>query len=297
MSLDETSVAALNGVILCQLLENQVDEAQQQIEFLNEIQSSIGKSAELHYLSAFLENLKNAPSEKVMQLLDDAVTTHAKVTENVPYSAEYFRLLAPDFTVQVAKLYLQYAPNDPPEKGDAAPPMLARVSHVLEALTKVAPGQIEAAYLLAHTKFLSGQTEAAQSGAQYCLKCDSTHTDAHLLMAQIHLVNNAPKAAAQSLEVALSYNFEVREAPMYHVIEARVHVSQNKLEDALKSLQNAMKINGVKKSVGKVPGKTKSKRVITIADRTTVYLEMTKLLYKMNQSHEASKLMQVCLLL
>ncbi len=47
-------------------------------------------------------------------------------------------------------------------------------------------------------------------------------------------------------------------------------------------------------TAGKVPGKTKSKRVITLADRTTVYLEMTKLLYKMNQSHEASKLMQVC---
>ena len=33
------------GVIRCQLLENHLEDAAQQLEFLNEIQQSIGKSA------------------------------------------------------------------------------------------------------------------------------------------------------------------------------------------------------------------------------------------------------------
>ena len=33
------------GIIRCQLLENQLDDAAQQLEFLNEIQQSIGRSA------------------------------------------------------------------------------------------------------------------------------------------------------------------------------------------------------------------------------------------------------------
>ena len=33
------------GIINCQLLENMIEDAEQQLEFLNEIQQSIGKSA------------------------------------------------------------------------------------------------------------------------------------------------------------------------------------------------------------------------------------------------------------
>ena len=45
MKLDETSVQALTGIIRCQLLDEQIDEAAQQLEFLNEIQQSLGRSA------------------------------------------------------------------------------------------------------------------------------------------------------------------------------------------------------------------------------------------------------------
>ncbi|KAK2562076.1 Tetratricopeptide repeat protein 21B [Acropora cervicornis] len=45
MKLDETSVAALTGIIKCQLIEGHVEDAEQQLEFLNEIQQSIGKSS------------------------------------------------------------------------------------------------------------------------------------------------------------------------------------------------------------------------------------------------------------
>ena len=56
MKLDETSVAALTGIIRCQLVEGQLEDAAQQLEFLKEIQESIGKSAvSLMPISYFFE--------------------------------------------------------------------------------------------------------------------------------------------------------------------------------------------------------------------------------------------------
>ncbi len=99
------------GTIRCQLLENQLEEAAQQLEFLHELQSSLGKSAvrvtviasfvenilfpesnafhepscgnnvhlpfqERSYLSALLAMKRGQDSQKVMDLMQEAVETH-----------------------------------------------------------------------------------------------------------------------------------------------------------------------------------------------------------------------------
>lgn len=93
---------------------------------------------------------------------------------------------------------------------------------------------------LQHGSILLGETDAAKAMLTHCLEQDSTFSDAHLLMAQvvnidvyfviwfgpgktawtqlkqhnfcclqIHLQQGNYKLAEQSLEVGLSYNFEV----------------------------------------------------------------------------------------
>jgi hypothetical protein len=42
-------------------------------------------------------------------------------------SREFFIKLDPDFMIDIAKLYLQYTPSNPPEEGDAPSPVLAKV--------------------------------------------------------------------------------------------------------------------------------------------------------------------------
>ncbi|XP_058585434.1 tetratricopeptide repeat protein 21A isoform X2 [Neofelis nebulosa] len=44
MKLDESSVAALTGIIWCQILDGHLEEAEQQLEFMKEVQQSLGKS-------------------------------------------------------------------------------------------------------------------------------------------------------------------------------------------------------------------------------------------------------------
>ena len=54
-----------------------------------------------------------------------------------------------------------------------------------------------------------GDLASAQATLQHCLDQDATFSDAHILMAQIHLNQGNFKLANQSLEVGLSYNFQV----------------------------------------------------------------------------------------
>ncbi len=59
--------------------------------------------------------------------------------------------------------------------------------------------------------------------------------------------NNDFKAANQSLEYGLSYNFQIKNHPTYHLIKARIYKQQGNIAEALKTLQLAMQLPGVKK--------------------------------------------------
>lgn len=58
MQVDETSVTALTGIIGCQLQQGHIDEAAQQLEFLQEIQHSIGRTAVRASFITWLQFLK-----------------------------------------------------------------------------------------------------------------------------------------------------------------------------------------------------------------------------------------------
>lgn len=58
-------------------------------------------------------------------------------------------------------------------------------SSCLEQVIRVAPGILEACYLLAKIKYLLGDNSAAQTNLNMCLEQDSTYANAHILMAQV----------------------------------------------------------------------------------------------------------------
>ena len=72
-NLDETSVPALAGIIHCQIVEGQLGEAEQQ---LREVQSSIGKQANLLFLTVLLAYKKGQPHGDVMKALEEMVDVH-----------------------------------------------------------------------------------------------------------------------------------------------------------------------------------------------------------------------------
>uniref|UniRef100_A0A672KY32 Tetratricopeptide repeat protein 21B-like n=1 Tax=Sinocyclocheilus grahami TaxID=75366 RepID=A0A672KY32_SINGR len=291
MTLDEGSVSALIGIIRCQLMEGHIEDAEQQLEFLAEIQQSIGKSGELLYLRALLAVKKRRPPDEATNLLNDTVDTHFSVLQGLPLSVEYFEKLDPDFLLEIAKEYLALSPAKAPAPGQPPAPQLQHCASVLDTVVKVVPGLLQAVFLMAKVRFQSGDIEAAQSSLQHCLDQNPAHADAHLLMAQIHLVQGNFKLSSQSLELCLSHNFEIREHPLYHLIKAQAQRKMGQLQEAIQTLQMAMSLCAVKR-VGSST-KRQSKRVeLSSADCVSVFLELAEALWLNGEQHEAAKMMQ-----
>ena len=64
---------------------------------------------------------------------------------------------------------------------------------------------------------------------------------------KIHLHNNNYSACEASLENGLSYNFEVKDSPIYHIIRSKIQKKQNNLNGAKDTLSIAMNLPGVKR--------------------------------------------------
>ncbi|KAG7464116.1 hypothetical protein MATL_G00183890 [Megalops atlanticus] len=284
-------VSALTGIIRCQLMEGLVEDAEQQLEFLAEIQQSIGKSGELLYLRAVLAMKKHKPQEEVTNLLNDAVDTHFSGLQGLPLGVEYFEKLNPDFLLEVVKEYLALCPAKPPPQGQPPSPQLQHCASVLDTVVKTVPGLLQAVYMMARVKFLSGDIDAAQSSLQHCLDQNPSHADAHLLMAQIHLLQGSSKLSAQSLELCLSYNFEIREHPLYHLIKAQAQKKMGELQEAVQTLQMALSLCGVRRAGGSAKAKGRRPEMSS-ADCVSVYLELADAHWLNGEQHEAAKVMQ-----
>jgi len=293
MEIDDTCVEALTGLILCQINTDQVDEAAQQLEFLNEIFStdaSLGRSIEISFLSALLKSKKHEDINGVVTSLDEAVDKQIISLEQSVGGFEHFITLNPDLMLEIAKLYLQYGPSDAPDGDHTPSPILVKAQRVLELLMKTVPGMIEGVFLLAKVKYLSGAIDAAKSGVRYCLQLDNTYADGHLLMARIDLEQGNTSAAAQDLEFGTSYNFEIRDSPLYFSIKAKIEQAEGKLSDSINTLQKAYKIVKTKQTPSS--SKKRTKRAISEHDRVTIFLELADALWKNKKTHESAKMMQ-----
>ncbi len=82
MKLDETSEVALNGMIKCQILEGDLESAEKQLDFLNEIQNT--KNADICFLSAVLVWRKYHDQERAIRLLNDTYEIHLKSLIDTP---------------------------------------------------------------------------------------------------------------------------------------------------------------------------------------------------------------------
>ncbi|XP_036594734.1 tetratricopeptide repeat protein 21A isoform X2 [Trichosurus vulpecula] len=288
MKLDESSIAALTGIIWCQILEGNLEEAEQQLEFLKEVQLSLGKSEVLTFLQALLASKKHKSEQVATALLKEAAELHFSNMQGLPLSVEYFEKLNPIFLVNIVKEYLFFCPRQPRSPGQIVSPLLKQAAVILNPVVKVAPALIDPLYLMAQVKYLSGELENAQSTLQRCLELDPTSADVHLLMAQIYLSQGNFTMCSHSLELGVSHNFQVRDHPLYHFIKARALNKSGDYPEAIKTLKMIMKLPTMKKGENK---KTRSS-CIQPSERVSILLELADALRLNGELHEATKIMQ-----
>lgn len=122
--MEESNESSLHGLIKCQIVEGQYEEAEKTLEFLTEIQNTVGKDSELCYLSALLATRKYRDKDKAQKYLSESADLHYKSFQDVAlgyhtsfflifHSLEFFSRFNVEFILDIVKEYLSIAPNDP----------------------------------------------------------------------------------------------------------------------------------------------------------------------------------------
>lgn len=306
--LDDSSVYALCGLTLCQLAEHgPTEQVSQQIEFLNEVQGT-ARNPLLLFMSA---KLLHNNVEKAITYLVQTCEIQFKNLKTLPYGPEYLRQFDPDFLLQVTNELMRYSPIQSTVKiGATVSKETIHISlkhslNILEAIVKACPGLVHAVYQYAKVEFLCGEVAAsAVTLQQILLELDPTYMNAHLLIAQIQIQQGHYLRAAQSLDICLSHNFSVRENPMYHLLNGIIKKSQHQYDEAIKCFITAMSASeiGLKQAAATVsPTKarhavqTKTAVAFGLSDQVTLHLEMVDTYTIMNQSADASRIMQIAM--
>ncbi|XP_028966731.1 tetratricopeptide repeat protein 21B-like [Galendromus occidentalis] len=268
---DGQNMEATLTSILVQI-QSQGDEglhaAEQQIDLIQEVHRT-QMTPEMLYISALLLSKQHKSPERAIQLLEQAVTKHYQTTEGQPKSMEYLLSLNPDFVVQMIRLYLEYA-SDRPIKGpgQAVPEILKKCQAALKPVLHMCPAITDANYLMARIKYLSGDPASAQALLdKVTLANQQTSTETYLLLAQVQLEQDSVQSAQQTLEMALSNSFQVRDKPLFHLIKAKVHRKLDENQEALSCLKTAMDLAGL--SGGS------AKATLNTNDRMNLFLELS----------------------
>lgn len=286
--INESSFTALMGLAHCQFLDTSIDAsdlAQQQIDFLMEIQSN-SVDAELFFISA---KLNSNDSIKALNYLNNAATIILDNCKYVPYGYDYIKKLNPDLCLEISKQRLIYSITNNVTNFEESISNYKEASlYLLEELSEAYPGLSMAQLLISKAKMQSGNLEEAS----YILKnfldnVDSSNAKAHLLMAQIQACQGNYQLASQSLEVGLSYNFKIRDNPIYHLITGMVQKQANDMEGAIKSFQTAMSYAGMQSYKSNLEISD-----ISTSDMATLYLELISAYGKMKRFNDAIVIIQ-----
>jgi len=285
--LDEGNVQALVGRIKCKILSGQVTEAEQELEFLAEVNTSsnMGNTAELTMLSALLAWEKEQNQSKSVKLLNQACKEHFQMLETVSPGIPYYIAYNPEFIMEIVSELMKHVGTEPMAAGDPPNPLLKRSIQLLERLCSITPGILKCQLLLAKASFIQGDFEKSERSINKILQqLDNQCAQAHVIQAQICLAREQYKQCTNALEQARSLDFEVRNTPVYHLVKARVLDASGQTDEALKLLESAM---------SSIPGvKTENKmHPLPLAERISLFLELASVHTKLNQVPEATKIM------
>jgi len=290
--LDQSNVRALHGMVRCQILNVQLEDAEQQMEFLGVMHESLGVSAEPLYLQAVLAWRRNHDANAQLSLLDRALELHHQGYQEAcragsNHLLRRFTVFDPDFLMEVALEYLQHTSriSSKDVADNAALVPVKKGINVLEKLVTVMPGLLVAHVEIARSYLALGEQDTAQRLLNEAQTLDPTSPEIQLLLAKLALATENYKAASSALEQALANDFTIRSSPIYQLLRAQTLSNQGNLEEGLQQLEEVMQLSTMTD-----PHDDSS---ISLSDKVSLYLEKVSILSKLGRLQEAAATVKV----
>ncbi|XP_030382481.1 tetratricopeptide repeat protein 21B-like isoform X3 [Scaptodrosophila lebanonensis] len=303
---------AVCGMTLCKIKAQRDDKdiqyIKQQLAFLNDLCGN-EKVPIILYMSALLPG---QGQETSVQLLIQAFERHVQVLQASLVGVNYINLLNPDFLLELTVELLRHRPI--PISLKTKTDLCFELSHhetlnitlkhcrsILEIITHVFPGHMQALYMIAKIEFFCGEFTNAIWRLKNILHINEMYTDARLLLAEVFVQENQMPEALHSLELALSHNFAVRERPMYHLLLGIIQ-RHHQLSEAHQSFLNAMQLIGDRpiEQYGEhnPQCQTFNENTFTKSDKMTLYLELIYTLRDIGDAqsvYESERLLQTAM--
>ncbi|KHJ42694.1 tetratricopeptide repeat protein [Trichuris suis] len=123
---------------------------------------------------------------------------------------------------------------------------------ILASLLEYIPGLLAVFFLKACFHILRDDVDKATEELRECLAKDAENSSVYLLLAEISLRQGNYNEAKSTLEAAVSYDFNVRHQPNYHLIRARLAAALNDTKEAIAILNNAVKLHCLNSPKGEI---------------------------------------------
>ncbi|KXZ45770.1 hypothetical protein GPECTOR_50g563 [Gonium pectorale] len=315
LQLDELSLDANAGSLEAQIMAGELEEAAGQILFLEDMFANAaagggkrrGRAEEdpdmadpisgssstdnptLLYLKGLLA-WRQGNNAEGLALLERAIAAlFTAASEFAGPSLELYTALNPARITYVVRLLLQSIGGEPRAPTEAPSPLISKVTRALDLLNKQAPALLEGALLHARALYLNGSLDAALRKAGEILHCNPEESSAHLLICSVYVAQDKPEPALSALDQAVSSNFAVRETPLYHVVQSKVLLANNKLEEAKRVLESAMNLPGVRTALSSQQRARLGRKVVepTLHERATIYLLLADVLARISKIPDA----------
>uniref|UniRef100_A0A5S6QNM1 Tetratricopeptide repeat protein 21B n=1 Tax=Trichuris muris TaxID=70415 RepID=A0A5S6QNM1_TRIMR len=287
--LQRSSLPSLSGIAHCMLMEQKMNDAEAQLELMTAVDSSWQQSAEGSFLLCLVSLQRAKDLASLGTSLDDLKAKFQNHIENVkssyPNGIQLLQALNADRFLEMLQLagdLQKQLPNH----------ICSTALSILTILLEYIPGLLAAFFLKACFYLMQDLPDKATEELRECLAKDTENPSVYLLLAEISLRQRNFDAAKSTLEAAVSYDFNVRHRPSYHLIRALIAVASHETKDANAILTNAIQLYSLKPSKGKTKFSDHMDNVVGNVEQsflTYESLESTKLKIQL----ELAKLLQL----
>ena len=120
-----------------------------------------------------------------------------------------------------------------------------QVSEILETLIKSFPGSAEVQLQMARIQLFLGDSLKAENHLTYLISKSKTNSKANLMMAEIYLDRLDFHSCLSQLDLALSFDFQVRGSITFILLKAKCLNGQKHFKECLELLNNGFKLSNV----------------------------------------------------